>query len=474
MLRSLLCFHFGDIPDYLCADLSEAGWSTTLVTDIAQTSLYLDGSTHLVGLLFVDQLTAQRTATLLEVLKKSYAIEWVGVFSRSALQATQSVELIVGYMFDHYTLPLDTPMLLHSLGHAFGRATLRRQGTRATLPTLDRFASKQIIGNSEVTRNLIGTIRKVAGTNAPILLQGESGSGKELAAYAVHQFSKRSAMPYIAVNCGAIASNLIHAELFGVVRGAFTGAAKDRKGLLESAHLGTIFLDEVSDLPIELQTNLLRFLQEKVVTRVGASNSIFVDARVVAATNIDLAAAVKQGRFREDLMYRLNVIQITVPALRERPEDILSLARHYFDFYADERASQVRDFSSAAVQAMLTHSWPGNVRELINRIRRALVLCEGRLITPEDLELCALADFLPATLDKTRLDSDRAALHQALVRNNGNVTHTARALSISRMTLYRMIQRHAIILADTKLNGADPVGLNASETNDHNESLDNR
>ena len=456
----LLCFHFGEIPDFLCDDLHDAGWVPTLITENTPASLHLQNGAHLVGLIFVDNLTTERAIKLIEVLKKGYAIEWVGVFSKSALKTAQCAELILGYLFDHYTLPLDTSMLLHSLGHAFGRAALRRKDSRATVPELEGHESKKIIGNSPSTQSLIGTIRKVANTNAPVLIRGESGSGKELAAFAIHQFSKRSSMPFIAVNCGAIASNLIHAELFGVVRGAFTGAAKDRKGLLEAAHLGTIFLDEIADLPIELQTNLLRFLQEKVVTPVGTTNSVVVDARVVAATNIDLAAAVKQGRFREDLMYRLNVIQIAVPPLRERPEDILLLARYYFNFFADERATQVRDFSSKALQALLAHNWPGNVRELINRVRRAIVLCEGRLITSEDLELGDAEHLLPASLDKTRVDSDRNTLYQALVRNGGNVTHTARALNISRMTLYRMIQRHNINLRNTKLT-AHPLSISA-------------
>ena len=452
MSRTLLCFHFGDMPDSLCADLSDAGWTATLATDTAQMSSHIQGRTHLVGLIFIDRLNAQRAIKLVDILKQGYAIEWVGVFSKSALKSAQCSELILGYLFDHYTLPLEIPMLLHSLGHAFGRATLRQHDSLVIAPHLEGHESKRIIGNSPSTLNLIGTIRKVANTNAPVLIRGESGSGKELAAFAIHQFSKRSAMPFIAVNCGAIAGNLIHAELFGVVRGAFTGAAKDRKGLLEAAHLGTIFLDEVADLPIELQTNLLRFLQEKIITPVGTTNSVFVDARVVTATNIDLAAAVKQGLFREDLMYRLNVIQILVPPLRERPDDILLLARYYFNFFADERATQVRDFSTSAMHALLAHAWPGNVRELINRVRRAIVLCEGRLITPDDLELSDSAKPLPLTLDKTRVDSDRNTLYQALVRNGGNVTHTARALRISRMTLYRMIERLNIDLKNTKLS----------------------
>lgn len=453
MSRMLLCFHSGDMPDCLCEELQEAGWVPTLVTDLAQTISHIQKGSHLVGLLFIDRLNSQRASKLIDVLKKGYAIEWVGVFSKSALKTGQCTELILGYLFDHYTSPLDIPMLLHSLGHAFGRATLRQEGWLTIAPSLDGHEPKKIIGNSPATKLLIGTIRKVANTNAPVLIRGESGSGKELAAFAIHQFSRRSTMPFIAVNCGAISSNLIHAELFGVVRGAFTGAAKDRKGLLEAAHLGTIFLDEVADLPIELQTNLLRFLQEKIVTPVGATHSVPVDARVVAATNVDLHTAVKEGRFREDLMYRLNVISLPVPPLRERPEDILLLARYYFNFFAEERASQVRDFSHSAMMALLAHCWPGNIRELINRVRRAIVLCEGRLITPEDLELNGLTAPLPETLDKTRIVSDRNTLYQALLRNGGNVTHTARALSISRMTLYRMIQRYKIDLQNTKLIG---------------------
>lgn len=477
--RSLLCLASVPLPDSLRDQLECAGWSLSLFVDVASAARALNSRHHSVGLLFIDHWTAGQCETLRCFLHSHYDCEWVGVFSGTAQQVAGYSDLVLGYLFDHHTLPVDLPHLLRTLGHAHGRHALRCQLSsgpstvqplrpavppasaparlsRATWQNPDdervdragagRSVAKPmnaILGKSPAIQVLLRQIRKVASTDAPVLIGGESGSGKELAAQAIHQHSRRSAAPFIAVNCGALPASLIHAELFGATRGAYTGAVRDRKGLLEAANGGTIFLDEIADLPLEMQINLLRFLQEQTVTPVGASTTIRVDVRIIAAANVDLQLAVQQGRFRHDLFYRLNVVPITVPPLRERREDIVLLAEHFFARHAADRAARLLGFSAAAMRAMLSHEWPGNVREMINRVRCALVMSEGRLIRPHDLGLSE-AGSSAEPIDRVRQEAERAAVSSALARSHCNITHAARELGVSRMTLYRMIERHQL------------------------------
>ncbi len=216
-----------------------------------------------------------------------------------------------------------------------------------------------MIGNSIAITKLLSGIKKIARVDAPVLINGESGTGKELAALLVHKRSKRAREPFIAINCGALPANLIQSELFGFEKGAFTGAHQSKKGLIEAAERGTIFLDEIGDLPLELQINLLRFLQEKTFSRIGSTQSIPADVRVIAATHVNLEKAIAEGRFREDLCYRLNVLHVTAPPLRERDDDILLLAQHFFDKFSKERgAANLRGFSHRGLQALIAHDWP--------------------------------------------------------------------------------------------------------------------
>ena len=303
-----------------------------------------------------------------------------------------------------------------------------------------------LTGASEAITRLRVQIRKIAGADAPVLIWGESGSGKELAAQAIHAASPRARGPFVPINCGAIPPALIQSELFGHARGAFTGAARDKVGLVESATGGTVFLDEIADLPKDLQSNLLRFLQEKTIYRIGATRAITIDARVIAASHVDLQQAVVAGLFREDLYYRLNVLPLTVPPLRERRDDLVALAEQFFHAYAAEKSPRLKGFSVAARRALREHAWPGNVRELINRVRRALVLAEGRLINPHDLGLPGPQQgaSVAAPLDDMRSLAERAAIVASLERSGGNVTHAARELAVSRMTLYRQMAKHGI------------------------------
>jgi DNA-binding NtrC family response regulator len=285
----------------------------------------------------------------------------------------------------------------------------------------------------------------VACVDAPVLITGESGVGKELAAMAVHERSQRAQGRFVAVNCGALPANLIQSELFGYEKGAFTGAAARKIGHFESAAGGTIFLDEIGDLSLDLQINLLRFLQERTIERVGGTGKIQVDARVIAATHVDLEKAVAEGRFREDLYYRLHVLNLRVPSLRDRTGDIDLLARFFFEKFSKDRRPQIRGFSQRAIQAMNDHPWPGNVRELINRVRRAMVMSEKRLISAEDL------GFQPAlllgrqqTLDQVRDQAEKSAILASLQRARRNISRAARDLGVSRVTLYRLLEKHTI------------------------------
>ena len=249
-----------------------------------------------------------------------------------------------------------------------------------------------------------------------------------------------------AVNCGALPPTLIESELFGHEKGAFTGASQRKTGFIEAADGGTIFLDEIGDLPMELQINLLRFLQEQTIERVGSHVSIKVNARVIAATHVDIESAVEQGRFREDLFYRLHVLNLRMPPLRERGDDIEILARFFFERFGREKRANVRGFSQKAMQAMREYDWPGNVREVINRVRRAMVMSEKRLITPQDLGLTAgqHSRGRVITLEQAREEAERHAIIACLTRARNNISCAARYLGVSRVTLYRLLNKHAI------------------------------
>ncbi|WP_371866548.1 sigma-54 interaction domain-containing protein [Pseudoduganella dura] len=303
-------------------------------------------------------------------------------------------------------------------------------------------AASRLTGNSEAIARLRRQLLKVAAADAPVLIWGESGTGKELAARAVHDGSARDKGPFVPINCGAIPASLVQSELFGHERGAFTGAGKARAGLIESAAGGSVFLDEIGDLPLDMQANLLRFLQEKTIYRLGGTRPLPVDVRVIAASHVRLDEAVARGTFREDLYYRLNVLTLEMPALRERRDDVPVLAETFFRDHARERSAHVRGFSSGALEAMRAHHWPGNVRELHNRVRRAAVMAEGRLIMPHDLGLDAAA--MPTlALHGARVQAERRAIEAGLGAGK-SITHVARELGVSRMTVYRLMAKHSI------------------------------
>ena len=307
---------------------------------------------------------------------------------------------------------------------------------------------EDMIGTSPQMQSVFSFIRKVAGTNVPVLLLGESGTGKEMAAAAIHRRSARKDGPFVAINCNAIPENLLESELFGHEKGAFTGAHIQRKGLLETASGGTLFLDEIGELPPAIQVKLLRFLQEHRLQRVGGRQEIQVDTRLVAATNADLKQMIEDGRFREDLYFRLAVVTIRLLPIRERGDDIVFLAREFLQRYtAQERCTKLV-FAPDALRAMTHYSWPGNVRELQNRVKRGVIMASGSRVTAKDLELDprnnAGSASSATTLKKAREQMEREMIQQALKRRSGRITAAAADLGISRPTLYELMEKLSI------------------------------
>lgn len=300
-----------------------------------------------------------------------------------------------------------------------------------------------IVGASRPLLHLLRDLKKVARTNAPVLITGESGTGKELAAAAVHAASPRANGPFIPINCASLPANLIQSELFGHEKGSFTGAQGRSVGRIEAASGGTVFLDEIGDLPPDLQTSLLRFLQEKTIERVGATKPMPVDVRVVAATNADLERAVKDGCFREDLYYRLNVFRLIVPPLRARKEDIEELARFFFVKFRADKNPNVTGFSVPALAAMREYNWPGNVRELANRVQKAMVMSENRLISCEDMGIAsgASCEIPILSIEAARVAAERRAVLQALQATGDNVSEAALQLGMTRSTMYRLLEK---------------------------------
>ncbi|WP_283180432.1 MULTISPECIES: sigma-54 dependent transcriptional regulator [unclassified Pseudomonas] len=393
-----------------------------------------------VGLLRLQPFHLERPEAVKELISRS-GTEWIAVLNQEVLRLQNVGDFVCEWFFDFHTLPFDVSRVQVTLGRAFGMARLRGQGT----VHIDQ-PEHELLGDSKPIRELRKLLSKLAPTESPVLIRGESGTGKELVARTLHRQSQRHSKPFVAINCGAIPEHLIQSELFGHEKGAFTGAHQRKVGRIEAANGGTLFLDEIGDLPLELQANLLRFLQEKHIERVGGSQPISVDVRVLAATHVDLEAAIEKKRFREDLYYRLNVLQVATAPLRERNGDLSMLANHFSHFYSHETGRRPRSFSEDALIAMGKHDWPGNVRELANRVRRGLVLAEGRQIEARDLGLISQqAVAAPmGTLENYKHRAERQALCDVLNRHSDNLSIAAKVLGISRPTFYRLLHKHQI------------------------------
>ena len=343
--------------------------------------------------------------------------------------------------YDFFCKPFNTDELTVVLNRAFNLSRLEREH-RELQEQLHHESFEGMLGTSPQIQQIFTAIRKVATTDVPVLITGESGTGKELAARAIHRQSARKTGPFVVINCGAIPETLLESELFGHEKGAFTGAHIQRRGRIEAAEAGTLFLDEIGELSPPLQVKLLRFLQEHKIERIGGRKEITVDARVLAATNRELQKATADGDFREDLYYRIGVVVIPMPPLREREGDVELLATALLHRYAAENNRKISGFTGPALRAILTHTWSGNVRELENRIKRAVIMAEGAKLTPQDLELASPhAQYESLSLREARDALEKDLIQRSLTRNKGNITRAAADLGISRPTLYELMEK---------------------------------
>jgi two-component system NtrC family response regulator len=346
--------------------------------------------------------------------------------------------------YDFLGKPVDMGELKFMLKRCFHVAQLERE-YRQMQQRVQGDSFEGMLGTHTRMQAVFDSIRKVATTDAPVLILGESGTGKEMAAQAIHHRSARRDGPFVAINCSAIPETLIESELFGHEKGSFTGAHVQRKGRIESSSGGTLFLDEIGEIPLPLQVKLLRFLQEQRIERVGGRQEIQVDTRVIAATNADLKKSMAGGQFREDLYYRLAVVQLVLPPLSDREDDVLLLAQAFLNRFAEENKKPGLAFGPEALRAIRTHPWPGNVRELQNRVKRAVIMGSGKRLTAQDLELTSAGSSTQgATLKDARENLEREMIRASLKRHSGKITAAATELGISRPTFYELMSKLGI------------------------------
>ncbi len=388
--------------------------------------------------------TDEGFATLTEMLSLKPGTKIIVASGHGARESAMKAISLGAY--DFYRKPIDIDELGLIVARAFHLHGIEEENRRLD-KTGDVSVLGSIITSAEEMLKVGRTIERVASTTVSVMLLGASGTGKELLARAVHERSDRSEGPFVAINCAAIPENLLEAELFGYERGAFTGAVKSNVGKIELAQGGTLFLDEVGDIPLPLQVKLLRFLQERVIERIGGRQPIAVDTRIVCATHQDLQAMIGDGRFREDLYYRLAEVVVKIPTLAERPGDAVLLARHFANRFAREMNPKVQGLAPDALAAIDGYSWPGNVRELENRIKRAVIMADGKMVGAADLDLPGVPNGggeLPINLRAVREVADRKAIRQALSRTDNNISGAAKLLGISRPTLYDLLKQYQL------------------------------
>lgn len=420
----------------LCDVLWQHGWDIVELKSGSQLKRYLARVPTTVG---VFDFASGFSASEIEGFRSCFLrreIGWIGLLSGDQFNDEAIRNTIHSYFVRFVSLPCEMRKIAEAVDHG------HRMSLLSDVP-VGFHGQDEIVGACEPMKVLFRSINKVSKSEASVLIAGESGTGKELTALAIHKRSIRRNGPFVAINCGALAHHLAEATLFGYERGAFTGAYERKTGRVEAANGGTLFLDEIADLPLESQTILLRFLQDRKAQRLGSTEQTEVDVRIISAVNISLEKAVAKGAFRSDLYHRLRVLSIEQPPLRERGTDISLLAHHILDQYLSADGHRlIRAYSDCAIEAMYAHSWPGNVRELVNRIRRAIVMGETRVITAADLELDCETVEPPTTLDEVRTTAERRALERALRLHGNRPQRAARDLGISRATIYRLLENH--------------------------------
>lgn len=424
----------------LVEHLAAHGWRVSIAQSAGEAMRLLPSDAPCSGILDLTRLGVRELAALEPSLRQQ-RIGWIALAPAERLDEPDVRRLIRNYCFDYVKLPASHCTVDYLAGHAYGMVTLCDFDMVTALASA---GDDEMVGTCEAMQQLFRTIRKVANTDAAVFISGESGTGKELTALAIHERSPRRKAPFVAINCGAIPHHLLQSELFGYERGAFTGASQRKIGRVEAAHGGTLFLDEIGDLPLESQASLLRFLQEGRIDRLGGRESLAVDVRVVSATHVDLEDAMRESRFRADLFHRLCVLRIEEPPLRARGKDIEILAHHMLHRFKTDSSRRIRGFAPSAIEAMHNYGWPGNVREMINRVRRAIVMAEGKLISADDLGLAQFTAQETITLAQARDDAEKRAIEAALLRNRHRLNEAATDLGISRVTLYRLMGAHGL------------------------------
>ena len=388
--------------------------------------------------------TTEGFATLTEILTLKPDTKVIVASGHGARES--ALKAIALGAYDFYRKPVDIDELGLIVSRAFHVHEIEAENRRLEAASGGAAALGSLLTGSPEMVKVIRTIERVATADVSVMLLGASGTGKELLARAVHEKSTRAKGEFIAINCAAIPENLLEAELFGYERGAFTGAIKTTPGKIELAQGGTLFLDEVGDIPLPLQVKLLRFLQERVIERIGGRAPIAVDTRIVCATHQNLEAMIAEGRFRDDLYYRLAEIVVKIPSLAERAGDAVLLARHFVTRYAREMNPKVQGLAPDAAEAIEAYPWPGNVRELENRIKRAVIMAEGKSVGVADLDLPGVnngaSEPLPVNLRAAREVADRRAIRQALTRTENNISGAAKLLGISRPTIYDLMKQY--------------------------------
>ncbi|MGQ4877923.1 sigma 54-interacting transcriptional regulator [Billgrantia sp. LNSP4103-1] len=445
--RLLMVGSLGSSQKEFVNRMLEKGWCIDTASTLAQAEAHLAEAEHEAGIMCLSDSSIVDLKRVERLVIRS-DMEWMALLLQLELNDPMLCNTLGNLFMAYQPEPVDTDQVDCLMQHAVAMKRLRTEeaaALRHQASESEQRSAFEMVGTVPAMQKVFNTIRRVASVDAPVFISGESGTGKELAARAIHERSQRAEAPFVAVNCGALPSNLIQSELFGHEKGAFTGASQQKIGQIEAAAGGTLFLDEIGDLPLELQVNLLRFLEEKTIQRIGALDEIHVDVRVLSATHVDLEKAVEEGRFREDLYHRLNVLQVSIPPLRERQDDIEILAKFFFDKFIEEKSMKVRGFSQEALALMRQYHWPGNIRELINRVRRAMVMCEQRLIKPLDLGLeRRTSNRNVITLEEARNSAEKEALICALSRNKHKVKKAADELGVSRVTLYRLMEKHQL------------------------------
>ncbi|MBW2703655.1 MAG: sigma-54-dependent Fis family transcriptional regulator [Deltaproteobacteria bacterium] len=360
----------------------------------------------------------------------------------------EAVNFLQSGAHDYITKPLTREVFCHRVRRAVEKLHMTREILRLKTSLKVYTDRDHVIGTSRAMRSVIEKLPAIAQTDASVVVYGESGTGKELVARTIHYFSKRASKPFVPVNCGALPENLLESELFGYKRGAFTDAHTDTPGLAEEAHTGTLFLDEVGEISPKVQVKLLRFLQEKEIKPLGSTKIIRTDVRIVSATNKNLIEAIADGSFREDLYYRLNIIPIHIPPLRERKEDIPLLANHFLRKFSQEYDRKVKDISPLALQKLVGYNWPGNIRELENKIQQTVVVTNSNVITPEELDLPGETRTFKEEKRKLVSEFEQNYASKMLSLNGGNITRAAKAANMDRKNFWQLLKKYKIQAQD--------------------------